>query len=712
MMNRMINRNLPSGLLAALLCLAPPVFTACQEEPAKITITMVSDYSQLIEAINNVSRSLSEKVELVETALSSGFADSKAAQQMLQQAVASLSGTAAEKLAAIEEAVKSQTASLEMKLGLIEAAVANGFANSVAQQALLQTAIESLSGTTAEKLALIEGAMKSQVSSLETKLGLIETAIKDGLADEKASQELLQQAVGALTGTASERLQAIEKAVESQTASLSSKIDLIDAAVENRLADTNEALALLQQAVEALSGTVAEKLVAIEEVVKNQTTTLETKLDLIESAVAGGFADKDAKYALLQQAVEALDGTIEEKLAALSAAIESKGTSLSSKLALIETAIKTGLADEQAGQQLIEEAIGTLDGTLKEKLAAIKQAIDDQTTSLASKIDLIDQAVQDSLASSQAAQALLQQAFAALDSTTSARLDTLSAVMNRQTTALWAKLELIELAVRDSLLNTQSAIGQIETAIASLSTALGSTDPNTASVLNGLTAIQNALDVDLAAALSEIFNKINGLTDYSEILAAIETSLTKIVYGHDLVDMGNGPKWATCNIGAENPWDYGDFFAWGETTPKDRYVWANYFDGDGTTFTVYAIGKKTVLDPGDDAATVNWGSKWRMPTDAEWTWLRTKCTWVWTSQNGVSGMLVTAPNGNSIFLPAAGIQNGFVVGDTGSYGNYWSSSLDKTSSKHAMCGFFTSTEPAGSSGLRSFGRSVRPVAEK
>ena len=69
MMNRMINRNLPSGLLAALLCLAPPVFTACQEEPAKITITMVSDYSQLIEAINNVSRSLSEKVELVETAL-------------------------------------------------------------------------------------------------------------------------------------------------------------------------------------------------------------------------------------------------------------------------------------------------------------------------------------------------------------------------------------------------------------------------------------------------------------------------------------------------------------------------------------------------------------------------------------------------------------------------------------------------------------------
>ena len=88
------------------------LLTSCQEEPAKIDITMVSDYSQIVAAINQVDRSLTEKVSLVEAALSGGFADNKAAKQMLRQAVSSLTGTVSEKLAAIEAAVKSQTAKI------------------------------------------------------------------------------------------------------------------------------------------------------------------------------------------------------------------------------------------------------------------------------------------------------------------------------------------------------------------------------------------------------------------------------------------------------------------------------------------------------------------------------------------------------------------------------------------------------------------------
>ena len=102
-------KTLPSGLLGALLLLlpvAPVAFTACDADPVKVSITMEMDYSQIIEAINSTNQTLSEKLTLIESALSSGFADSKAAQDLLRQAVASLTGTVAETLAAIEEAIK------------------------------------------------------------------------------------------------------------------------------------------------------------------------------------------------------------------------------------------------------------------------------------------------------------------------------------------------------------------------------------------------------------------------------------------------------------------------------------------------------------------------------------------------------------------------------------------------------------------------------
>ena len=100
---------------------------------------------------------------------------------------------------------------------------------------------------------------------------------------------------------------------------------------------------------------------------------------------------------------------------------------------------------------------------------------------------------------------------------------------------------------------------------------------------------------------------------------------------HEYVDLGlpSGLKWATCNVGATAPEEYGNYYAWGENTPKDNYDWDTYkltTDG-GTTFTKYhGTAGKTTLAPEDDAAAVNWGGKWRMPTDDEWTELRENCT--------------------------------------------------------------------------------------
>ena len=187
---------------------------------------------------------------------------------------------------------------------------------------------------------------------------------------------------------------------------------------------------------------------------------------------------------------------------------------------------------------------------------------------------------------------------------------------------------------------------------------------------------------------------------------------------YEAVDLGLSVKWATMNIGANAPEEYGDHFAWGETTPKSAYIWSTYTlcKGSETTLTKYCtssdlgtVDDKTVLDPEDDAAHVNWGGTWRMPTYDELDELKTKCTWVWTVQNGVSGRKVTGPNGNSIFLPASGYRYDSWLDYAGSYGYYWSSSLYTSSPNYAWYVSFNSSYFNWYNGYRYFGRSVRAV---
>ena len=163
------------------------------------------------------------------------------------------------------------------------------------------------------------------------------------------------------------------------------------------------------------------------------------------------------------------------------------------------------------------------------------------------------------------------------------------------------------------------------------------------------------------------------------------------------VDLGLSVKWANMNVGAESPEDYGDYFAWGETATKATYDWSTYFDTNdgGNTFTKYNNeGDKTVLDPEDDAAHVNWGGSWRMPTKAEWQELIDNCTWTWTTQNGIHGYKVTSNKAGYtdkfIFLPAAGYRNGSDLNGVGSNGYFWSSSLRETNSYNAWSLFFDS----------------------
>lgn len=218
--------------------------------------------------------------------------------------------------------------------------------------------------------------------------------------------------------------------------------------------------------------------------------------------------------------------------------------------------------------------------------------------------------------------------------------------------------------------------------------------------------------------------RLSNLKDETKYYArAYATNKIGVEYGETVefetlsrfVDLGLSVKWATCNVGATTPEEYGDYFAWGEVEPKEYYDWLTYRYYDGSKFTKYCtsnsygiVDNKIVLDLKDDAATVNWGGNWRMPTKAEQDELKCNCTWEWITLNGVNGYKVIGPKGNSIFLPAAGCMYEGSIINVGSFGCFWSSSLHVGGPYNAYyassgdCNFDWSDN-------RFYGFSVRPV---
>lgn len=190
------------------------------------------------------------------------------------------------------------------------------------------------------------------------------------------------------------------------------------------------------------------------------------------------------------------------------------------------------------------------------------------------------------------------------------------------------------------------------------------------------------------------------------------------------VDMGLSVYWAACNLGADNPEDYGDYYAWGETETKEDYSIGTYkwCDGDLNKLTKYntntsygTVDNKMVLDPEDDIAHIKLGGKWRMPKIDELNELKftrdsLSYKWEWKSLNGHNGWLVTyLVNDNSIFLPAAGTLTETMLYNEGSWGYYWSSSVNSGLSKTAQGIFFCSDDVGPDVMGRYAGRTIRPV---
>ncbi len=204
--------------------------------------------------------------------------------------------------------------------------------------------------------------------------------------------------------------------------------------------------------------------------------------------------------------------------------------------------------------------------------------------------------------------------------------------------------------------------------------------------------------------------------------------------GHEYVDLGlpSGTLWATCNVGAVAPEVYGNFFAWGNTALMASFNWTAYrYSSDNTSKLLKYCNQAydgfngftdtlTILKPGDDAATAQWGEGWRMPTKAQWEELFWGTTHTWTKLNEVNGRLFTASNGNSIFLPAAGLYcdgtewfcEGVEHYAVKVEGHYWSSSLN-TGDPISAWVFAFDLDGYGMGNLdRYIGCSIRAVCSK
>ena len=487
--------------------------------------------------------------------------------------------------------------------------------------------------------------------------------------------------------------------MRAQTLSLEGKLDLLTAAVENQTLKLEDLADRLATAIDNLSDDMEGKLDLIRGVLADQKATLDTRLAAIEAAMRAQTLSLEGKLDLLLAAVGSQTLKLEELADRLTTAIDNLSSDMKDKL----DQIKGVLTDQNT--------------TLKTKLAAIEAAVKAQTLSLEGKLDLLEAAVK------------------ALPDYSS-QLEAIStAIANLPDYG--DKLSAIEAAVKgmpdygskfDLIVASLGAIkGQAE-ALGTGQTGIATQIAGVTSAINDLVAEVNSGNTSAASALAQIIQKLEELKGS---IGGGGTTPSPVEY----VDLGlpSGLKWAKCNLGASKPSDYGDLYAWGETAPKAVYDWTTYkwmqagkSDEKHITKYTYADGEtggiwydssgtfigdgKTVLDAADDAATANLGSPWRMPTIGEIQELIDNCTWTWTTQDGVKGHQVDGPNGNAIFLPAAGLRLDSGFHFAGGQGNYWSSSLYPDISKDARSLFLNSS---GRHELhyynRSIGFSVRPV---
>ena len=444
-------------------------------------------------------------------------------------------------------------------------------------------------------------------------------------------------------------------------------INQLKQAIDQMNADQQTKLQAIIDAVNAVNNTLDAKLAVIEAAIKAQTLSMEAKMDLLKGVIAAQTTSLETKLGAIEAAIKAQTLSVEAKMDLIHDIIDAQTTALELKIAAIEAAVKAQTLSMEAKMDLIHDIIASQTSALELKLAAIKTAMKEESIALADKLALIEQAIKDQATNFDTKMELLTTAvtsmpdyrdkLAAIETAINnvpdyaTQLAAIEAVLNNVNSTLTDKLALLE--------SIETAINESGNKLAAIKAVIDALPDYTAEFTNIKTEIANLLQAvkdgttSKEAAIAAIAAKIEELKAAGGITGGTSAKETM-----EYVDLGlpSGKKWSKKYLGAETATDEGDYYAWGETSPKDiaDFTKENYklLDGAWGEFRRYhgKDGWKQLM-PYDDAATVRLGHKWHIPTETEVQELFDNCTAKEITLNGQPGIaLVSKINNNYIFF--------------------------------------------------------------
>ncbi len=488
-------------------------------------------------------------------------------------------------------------------------------------------------------------------------------------------------------------------------------------AINNGTLKNEQAIAQLTAAIDKMNADQQTKLQAIKDVLNSVNATIDTKLAAIEAAMKAQTLSLEGKLALIEDAMKVQTLTLEKKCDAIVAAIKAL-PDYTEKLQAIEKAI-SALPDYTAKLEAIEKALTSQTLALAEKLGFIQAALEDQTIAMKEKMDILKGVINDQTKALDLRLGALETAMKNQTLELKDKLALLNSTLETQTLTLANKLEAISSAV-EAMPDYTSKLAAIEAAIKALPNyeaqlkALNTliTDQNSKldDQIAALEGIMNAIP-DYSNKLSAIENAIKAMPDYDTAINGIKDEIANLVkevkdgnkseadalaeiakkleelkaaggigggskpkpIPSNCIDLGlpSGLLWAKSNMGTTDPTEIGDYYAWGETSPKKKYSAETYKHYKWADYKLKRIKKynekdwKTVLELEDDAARAILGVGYRIPTQEDWKELLDECNWQAVTitlpeimnpsqTKTIARWKVTGPNGNSIILPMTG----------------------------------------------------------
>ena len=520
--------------------------------------------------------------------------------------------------------------------------------------------------------AINNGALKN-----EQAINQLKQAIDQMNADQQTKLQAIIDAVNAVNNTLDAKLAVIEAAIKAQTLSMEAKMELLKGVIAAQTTALETKLGAIEAAIKAQTLSVEAKMDLIHDIIDAQTTALELKIAAIEAAVKAQTLSMEAKMDLIHDIIASQTSALELKLAAIETAMKEESIALADKLALVEKAIKDQTTNFNTKMELLTTAVTSIPD-YRDKLAAIETAIN----------NVPDYATQ---------------------------LAAIEAVLNNVNSTLTDKLALLE-SIETAITESGNKLAAIKAVIDALPDYTAEFTNIKAEIANLLQAVKDGT-TSKEAAIAAIAAKIEELKAAGGVSGG--TSATETM---EYVDLGlpSGKKWSKKYLGAETATDKGDYYAWGETSPKAPgnfdFTKENYKLRDGAwgKFKRYNAkdGWKQLI-PYDDAATARLGDKWHIPTKTEVQELLDYCTAKEITMNGKAGIaLVSKINNNYIFF----INNGLVSFDMW-YGTNrfvcWTADLFIGDIQHATyCRIYIDGDNIVTDTwhtLRSDGMNIRPI---